>query len=382
MNAARPPRFGAFAWLMIVVAGGIGALAAWNGLGEGPERWLRAYLVAWIFWTGISLGSLAIVLLHNLTGGAWGVAIRPIARPAAAALVPMGLLFLPIAFGVQHLYPWANSSVVAQEPILQHKQAYLNVTFFHLRAVAYFVVWFVLLLFMRWQANRPPADDVLAERRISRLSGQGLLLHGLAVTFSAIDWMMSLEPEWFSTIYGVLVFVSQGLAALAFCVFVYCVLATDFASQTERGAQHDLGKLLLAFVMLWTYMSLSQFLIIWYGNLPEEVVWYARRLHGGWQWLAYALVALHFILPFVLLLSRELKRNAAALGSVAGLLLAMNWCEKIWLIEPARREPAALLPWLDTGLLLLIGALWCLAFVIESRRDGLILSGRAEVRHG
>ncbi len=382
MNSARPPKFGAFTWLLIAIAGAVGALAAWNGLGEGPDRWLRAYLVAWTYWTGISLGSLSIVLLHNLTGGAWGVAIRPIARPAAAALVPMGLLFLPIAFGVRHLYPWANPSVVAQNPVLQHKQAYLNVSFFHVRAILYFAVWLVLLVFMRWQSNRPPAEDAIAERRVSRLSGQGMLLHGLAVTFASIDWMMSLEPEWFSTIYGVLVFVSQGLSALAFCVFIYCVFVENSPGDARLDAQHDLGKLLLAFVMLWTYMSLSQFLIIWYGNLPEEVVWYARRLRNGWQWLSYALIAFHFVLPFVLLLSRELKRNAAALGSVAGLLLVMNWGEKVWLIEPARREPAEFLPWLDMGMLLLLGALWCMAVVIESRRDGLILSSRAEVQHG
>jgi hypothetical protein len=382
MSDGRAPSFGPSTWLLVVVAGVVGALAAWKGFQEGPERWLRAYLVAWIFWTGISIGSLSIILLHNLTGGAWGDAIRPTARAAAAAIVPMGLLFLPVAFGVERLYPWADASLVAEEAILQHKSTYLNVSFFQVRAILYFAIWLGLLLFLRWQANRPPAEDVVAERRLSRLSGQGLLLHGLAVTFASIDWVMSLEPEWFSTIYGVLVFVSMGLSALAFCIFVHCMFVENGADDDGIGAQHDLGKLLLAFVMLWTYMSLSQFLIIWYGNLPEEVVWYARRLRNGWEWVAYALIAFHFVLPFVLLLSRELKRNAAALGSVAGLLLLMNWCEKVWLIEPARRESVEILPWLDTGLWLGLGALWFFGFVMESRRNRFPISTRAEVSNG
>lgn len=366
---------------MIVAAAAIGVAAAYAGWQEGKLPLLRAYLVAWLYWTGLSLGSLSLVLLHNMTGGAWGDAIRPTARAAAATIVLMAIMSLPIMLNVELLYPWATNSGEAN-PLIEHKRPYLNVGFFHVRAAVYFGIWFALLALLHWQEKRRGSDDPLLERKISRLSGQGVLLHGLATTFAAIDWMMSLEPEWFSTIYGVLVFVSQGLAALAFAVLVFCMTGLGVTRKPVADVLHDLGKLLLGFVMLWAYMSFSQFLIIWYGNLPEEVIWYTRRLDAGWKWLALALVAFHFAVPFVLLLSREWKRSAVRLGLVACLLLVMNVAEKLWMVEPAIGSSTDFMPWLYTGLLLGVGAVWCAGFALNLPRMLVALDDEVGVQNG
>jgi len=224
-----------------------------------------------------------------------------------------------------------------------------------------------------------PLLETAADRRFRRFSGQGLALHGLAITFASIDWIMSLEPHWFSTIYGVLVFASQGLAALALAICVSSGQGAVDSGQGENGEPntqtrespqfdplHDQGKLLLGFSMLWAYLAFSQFFIIWYGNLPEEVVWYLKRIEGGWVWLAAGLPLVHFAIPFVLLLGRELKRNPARLAAVAGLILAAHWLDTVWMIEPAieRAEGVSYFPWPDAALTAAIGGAWWLAFVL------------------
>jgi hypothetical protein len=245
---------------------------------------------------------------------------------------------------------------------------------------------------LAWQTRAVPTAETAPDRRFRRFSGQGLALHGLAVTFASIDWMMSLEPHWFSTIYGVLVFAAQGLAALALAILgVKAVTAPpdgELAHAAETAtvshaapeptatgvvdvdALHDLGKLLLGFTMLWAYLAFSQFFIIWYGNVPEEVVWYRARFAGAWGGVALALALFHFIVPFAMLLSRELKRDPVRLGSVAAMLVAMFWVEVLWMVQPAvdRPEQTLYLPWLDLGLTAAIGGAWWLGFALLKPR--------------
>jgi hypothetical protein len=368
------------AWMFVVLAVAAGAAGIVATSVSAPAGWLPAYLVAWLYWTGISLGSLSILLLHNLTGGAWGNAIRSTMHAAASTLLLLAIMFLPIALHVGQLYPWANASLVEHEPSLQHKRLYLNSEFFQARAVFYFVIWLALLALLRWQSRVGESADERTARRIGRLSGQGLALHGVVTTFAAIDWTMSLEPEWFSTIYGVLVFVSQGLAAFAFGVLVFCAGAGR--APAFSNVRHDLGKLLLAFVMLWAYMAFSQFLIIWYGNLSEEVIWYKRRLERGWEWLALALVLFHFAVPFVLLLSRSWKRSAARLAFVAVMVLLMNWGEKIWMIEPATDSTRPYSPLLDVVTFLVVGGFWCVGYALNLPDEESNRFAAMEVRNG
>jgi hypothetical protein len=223
----------------------------------------------------------------------------------------MALLFIPLLFGLSVLYPWARPEVVAADPLLQQKAAYLNIPFFIVRAAAYFAIWSVLgRLLTTWSLEQDRTADGSLTQKLQRLSGPGLLLYGLTVTFSAIDWLMSLEPKWYSTIFGAIFMVSYGLAALAFVIIVSSLVRDEAPLTQVMSADrfHDLGNLLLAFVMLWAYLSFSQFLLIWSENLVEEIPWYLHRIGGGWEWIATAFIVFQFALPFILLLSRTTKR--------------------------------------------------------------------------
>lgn len=366
---------------LVAVATGVASLVF--SFLQVKGEWIDSYLIAWLYWTGISSGSLSLLLLHNLTGGAWGNAIRPVMGAAAAMLPVMAILFLPVLIQPQRLYHWADNSAVQGDLVLQHKQPYLNVHFFQLRAGIYFFLWIAVLILLAWQSRLSVNSEV--GRRTGVFSGQALALHGLAVTFGAIDWVMSLEPHWFSTIYGALLFVSQGLAALAFAIVITacCARRMPELNEAQVDALHDLGKLLLAFIMLWAYLSFSQFLIIWYGNLPEEVIWYTRRLQGPWKWLAFSLVGFHFIIPFALLLGRTWKRDPKKLSTVAAVIVLMHWIETIWFVTPAVEHSGHLpLLWI-TGFTFSIGGLWygLFAFLLVRFARRSQMSAGTEVRH-
>lgn len=324
------------------------------------EQFLRSYLFAYFSWLGFAVGSLALWLLHNLTGGAWGFLLRRIWEAASRTLPMMALLFGPIAIGLSVLYPWA--SVGPHE--LGNKAAYLNVPLFLTRAAVYFAVWLSTeFLLHRWSVAHDRTGDPIFVNRAQNLSGPALALCGLAVTFAAIDWIMSLEPDWSSTVFGALVAAGHLLAALALAVSMATLVPLSprgTGAGTERDTWNDLGNLLLAFVMMWTYLSFSQFLLIWSGNLREEITWYLRRTEGGWQWIGLALAVGYFALPFCLLLSSELKRNPDRLRAVAFLVVGMSVVHNYWLIAPAFSPGRLRIHWLwlDLAASAAIGGLW------------------------
>jgi hypothetical protein len=350
-----------------LLVGVIAFVACVVGALFSPVQFFRSYLLAYVFWLGIALGCLAIVMLHYLSGGAWGIVIRRFLESGTRTLPLMAVLFLPLVFGLSDIYVWARADAVAHDTLLQHKSVYLNVPFFLARTVLYFVAWIGVTYFLnKWSLiqDHQPDDQQLA-RRFRLLSGPGLVLYGLAVTFAAIDWLMSLEPHWYSTIYGVMVMVGQCLTAFAFAIAIAAFLATrPPLSQVLSAAHfHDLGSLLLAFVMLWTYMAFSQYLIIWSGNLPEENIWYIHRQQGGWQWIGLAVLVFHFVLPFLLLLSREVKRNARLLAGIAGGILLMRFVDLFWLIVPAFHPTGFTLHWMDVAAPIGLGGIWLAIFM-------------------
>jgi hypothetical protein len=363
-----------------LVAGGLALVAGLGGaaLAGGPERALVAWLAAFVFWTGIALGCLALALLHVLTGGGWGLPIRRMLEAAATTLPWLALAFLPLGLGAGSIWIWADPQVVAHDPVLQHKDAYLNLPFFWLRAVCYFASWSVLaLLLVRWsdELDRTASERVYDRQRT--LAGPGLALYALTVTFASVDWVMSLDAHWFSTIFGILTIGGQGLGALAFAVVVLVLLGKHepLARWATPQVFHDLGKLLLAFVMLWAYFSFSQFLVIWAGNLPEEIPWYLRRLGTEWKWVGLAIALGHFALPFVLLLSADLKRKAARLAVVALLLLGMRMVDTVWLVAPESQHGAGSLGWTtlaDLSAIAGFGGLWFALFAVRLARRPLI----------
>jgi len=348
--------------LRVALVAGVLALL---GLLLDPQGFFRSYLIAYLFWIALPLGAYGLVALHHMVGGGWGFVIRRILESAAATLPLMALLFVPLLFGLDDLYPWARPETVAGDALLQHKQPYLNVPFFAGRAALYFSLWIgVVSVLNRLSARQDGSGDPAISRRLQLLSGPSLPLYGLTVSFAAIDWAMSLEPHWFSTIYGMLFVAGQGLATLAFATVALVMLADlpPLVAVVRPKHFHDLGNLTLAFVMLWAYMAYSQYLIIWSGNLPEEITWYLHRGAGGWQYLGVALIFLHFALPFLLLLSRRTKRSGEALLRVALLLLALRFVDIYWLIAPAFSPRLFTFGWLDVVLPVAIGALWIAAW--------------------
>ena len=333
-----------------------------------PEAFFHAYLVSYLFFIGIALGSMAILMVQYVTGGAWGAVVRRVLESGTRTLPLMALLFVPLAFGLPYLYAWARPDVVAHDPLLQHKSVYLNVPFFLLRAALYFGVWLAIVHFLnRWSLEQDTSADPMVTRRLEMLSRGGLLLYGFTETFAAIDWVMSLDPHWFSTIYGILLMGGQGLATFAFAIPVAAALARrpPLSRIITPEQFHDLGKLMLAFVMLWAYFSFSQLLITWSGNLPEEIPWYLRREQGPWLWVGALLVAGHFMLPFIVLLSRDVKRRPAALAAVALAVLAARFIDVFWLVRPTFAGGGLGLHWLDLVTPFAVGGPWLWLFVRE-----------------
>ena len=267
---------------------GVVALAACvAGALLSPEQFFRSYLFGYLFWIGIALGSIALVMLHHIVGGGWGFLIRRLLEAASRTMPLMALLFIPILAGMHYIYIWTHADLVAVDEILQHKQPYLNVPFFITRAVVYFLIWTGMVFFLnRWSLEQDRTGDLSLSRRLQMLSGPGLLLYGITVTFASIDWVMSLEPHWFSTIYGLLFIIGQALATMALAIVMVAKLSDRKPLSDLASPKHmrDLGTLMFAFVMLWAYFSFSQWLIIWAGDLPEENSWYLSRIKGGWGW--------------------------------------------------------------------------------------------------
>jgi hypothetical protein len=345
------------------VLGGIGLALTALGFLIARDTFLQSYLIAYIFWTGITVGSLAVLMIHHLSGGAWGFVGRRVWEAATKNLPLMAVLFLPIAFNLPALFPWARPEA-ATDPLIQAKAVYLNATGFYLRAVIFFAAWIGLAsMLRRWsreQDEAPPAITGPLDRRFRVLSGPGLVIYVLTVTFMSVDWVMSLDPHWYSTIFGVLMLGGQGLSSLAFTIVVLAALVKFRPMSDLAGPDqfHDLGKLMFAFVMLWAYFSVSQLIIIWSANLPEEIPFYLERLHGPWAPISIAVLLLQFALPFLLLLSRSLKRNPARVRVVALIILVMRVVDITWTIGPVFRHDGSTLHWLDFALVLGMGCLW------------------------
>ncbi|MEW6733374.1 MAG: hypothetical protein AB1489_18750 [Acidobacteriota bacterium] len=356
----------------------IGLTVSAIGAFLSPQQFFHSYLFAYVFWIGIALGSLAILMLHHLSGGAWGLVIRRLLESAAQTLPLMAILFLPLLLGLRSLYIWARPEVVAVDEALQYKSTYLNVAFFLARTVFYFAVWIVAAhLLNKWSLAQDNSDSEKAHTiaiRSQRLSGPGLLLYVLTMTFASVDWVMSLDPHWLSTIFGILIIGGQVLGAFSFIIVVTALLVKyqPFSQVIAAAHLHDLGKLLLAFVMLWAYFALSQFLIIWSGNLPEETPWYVHRLHGGWQWIGLTVVVLHFALPFFLLLPKDVKRNARRLAAVAGLVVFMRMIDLFWMVAPEFNQQGFHLHWLDLAIPIGLGGIWLAAFIWRLRTRPLL----------
>ena len=325
-----------------LVVGLVAAVVCVVGYLVDADQFFLSWLLACTLWLTLSLGSLAVAMIHHLTGGTWGIPARRILEAAAGVLPLLLVLSLPLLAGIGSLYPWASAEGAA-EPLVAHKAAWLNEPFFVLRFFVYFALWIGLAWWVRHLSLRQDrtADPKLGHA-MAKVSAPGLVVWAFATSFFFFDWLMSLQPEWFSTIYGVYFFGGAGIMTMAFLALASVWLGRwePLRSAVAKRHLHDWGKLLFAFIMLWAYFAFSQFLITWAGNLPEEIVWYLHRTEHGWGIVALALVLFHFAVPFALLLSRDLKKRGTQLAWVAGFLLLMRWLDQLWQIAPAHHAGA------------------------------------------
>lgn len=329
-----------------LVIGGVASLIALYIAFTNPTVFFRGYLVSYMDWLGVALGSMAIVMVRHMTGGGWGTVIRRVLGASMRTMPLLILLFIPLLFGVRRLYPWAMPlDSIADPAIREHLekhsfvlQGYLNYRGFVIRAIIYFAVWFLLQYFLSkfsFEHDNPPFADRSA--RFKMVSAPGIILYTVTISFAAIDWVMSLNPSWVSTIYGLIIVAGQLLAGLSFAIVVERILFKyrPMSELLQPSFVHDHGKFLLTFIMVWAYFSFSQWLIIWAGNLPEEITWYYRRLHGGWQNVGLFLVIFHFFVPFFILLSRSFKRDITRLVWLASWMLVAHYVDLLWHIEPS-----------------------------------------------
>lgn len=328
------------------------ALAVLLGMKDHPG-FFQAYLQAYLFWLSVPMGALGLRLIHHLTGGGWGKALGPYLDSAIRTMPLAAILFIPIVIGIKSIYPWAVPMAHGHE-LTGFKAQYLTIDGFIIRAAVCFVIWLVLsFILSSWSKTVRNSEE--APAALQGISGVGLVAYVVSMTVAAVDWGMSLDPHWFSTVYPALIMAGQGLSAFSFGVLVlaYFQNSTDIHEQNVTRT-HDIGNLMLAFTMLWTYMMLSQFLIIWSADLPEENIWYLVRLKGGWKEFGILVVALRFVVPFFLLLNRPLKRDAKTLAKIAILIFIMRYVELSWLIKPTFHAAVSfnifdLLLWIGLG---------------------------------
>lgn len=366
-----PPRLSALRWPAL----GVGLLAllacAAGGFFDRPH-FFRAYLWAYLFWLGIALGSLSIAMVHNLTGGRWGLLTRRVNESASLTLPLLAVLFLPLLLGLPELYPWARPADVAREHTLQHRAGFFPPWMFILRAAIYFAIWHALAFSLsRWslQADYHPTRLVL--HRLQKWSALGLVIYLLTMTHASIDWALSRDIEFYSTTYGLIVTLGQTLSGVAFALLILAALLQrpPLAELRDNHVLIDLGNILLTLVILWAYVSFFQLLVIWMGNTREDNTWYTQRGMGNppsiWHWVGLFLIVVHFAVPFFVLLFRGAKRNLAALTTLAAIVLAAHLVEQIWLVVPsgATRGPRFDMSWMDLLAPIGIGGVWLSAFL-------------------
>lgn len=364
------------AQLPALIVGIIGMIVLLIALFFDAEHALRAYLFAWLFCLSIALGSMAVLMLQHLTGGTWGWLIRRPAEAAAITLPLLALLFLPIAIGASHIYPWAQPAIVSGNAHLEHRQTLFQPWFVYVRAAIYFAIW----IFWAWQLRRlslrhDRSGDPKLLGRLRVFSAAGFLVYFLSVSSAAVDWIASREVDWYSSTFGMMTITGQAAAAAAFLILVLALLraAPPLKSVVRPNLTHDLGNLLLTLVVLWAYVTFAQYLVIWIGNTQDDNLWYYHRTHDGWAWVGTAIILLHFALPFVFLLFQQTKRNLRLLGGVAAGVLVMRAVDVLWMVAPSSLGPAPHhVSWADFVSPLAVGGVWFACFLWVLVRQPLI----------
>ncbi len=360
-------------WLL---AGGVAAIALTilGGLAY-PQQFFISWLMGEIFWLGLALGSLAWAMIHYLTGGRWGYALRRIFESAMGTLPLLLATFLPLLFGLRFLYPWAAGNGLSTDHEMQQHHIYMNGWAFAVRGVVVFAIWILLSWRLRsLSMQQDGTESAEPTRKLRALSGPGLVVYPLTATFAFVDWIMSTEPNWYSTVFPILICIGQMLSALCGGILMLFLMRRQKTMASASGPEtfQHLGSLLLAMTMMWAYLAFSQLLIIWSGDLPHEISWYLHRSAGLWKYVAIFLFAFHFAIPFALLLSRRNKRYIERLALVAGMVLVAHTVDVWWLIVPSFHPDGLWFHWMNVTAFVGIGAIWLGLFGSKLSRAPLL----------
>lgn len=364
--------------------GAVGIALCLFGWMQNPAQFFHSWLAAAAFWLSVTLGALFFTMLHHLTAAQWSTVIRRFFENLGLLLPLQLILFLPLFGGMGELYHWSHADAVAQDHLLQLKAPYLNVPFFIVRTLVYFVIW-SLLAWRLWLLSVRQDQKSEAAHLVSlkRLSAPGMILFAITFTFASFDWLMSLDAHWYSTIFGVYTFSGAIVALLATVILILFGLQKYGHLRQEIGAEqfHDLGRLLFAFTVFWAYMAFSQYFLIWYGNIPEETIWFTHRWHGSWKAVTLLLVLGHFLVPFVILMTRWAKRSRLALPVLAAWLLFMHWVDLQWLVMPTLHPHDYHFSWQDVVTLAAMGGILAFFFIRLLARRSMVPVAAADL-HG
>ncbi|HLZ10270.1 MAG TPA: hypothetical protein VKT80_16905, partial [Chloroflexota bacterium] len=340
------------------------------GLVLDRSQFFQSYLVAFLFIFGLSVGGLGYSIVVYLAGGGWGAAIGDVLRSSASLFWLLAILFVPLVLGIPYLYTWANPAVVAADPLLQHKAGWLSPAAWIIRAIIFFAIWIVLSrsldrFFQEWDRTGDPRP----RRSLRNLSGAGMALAILTISFAMFDWVMSLEPDWTSTIFGLMLIAGQALSGWALAIFTLTKLRSRWPVREFASWQvwRDFGSLQLANLIIWAYFSFDQLMLIWIGNLNDEIPWYLRRMNNGWEVAGLFIIVCQFVIPFFSLVLRGTRKSPVALGRVTFLLLVAHFVEDIWLVEPDFAPSALVNHWQDIALVMALGGIWLTFFVRQLR---------------
>lgn len=358
-----------------LIIGVVACFAAAAGVFSNTKQFFFSYLFAWLFWIGLSLGCMVVTMIHHLTGGRWGYPSRRFLEAGFCTLPVMIVLFIPICFGLRYLFPWKDPAEVASDTVLHGRHGYLNTAGFIIRAVIFFavVIWMCTGL-RRNSLAQDLTGDAEPTRRARAISGPGVVIYVLLATVVYVDWVLSLEKHWYSTMFPIIIVIGQILGAYAFAILMVSAFRNEppLISVLNKTHYHHLGTLLFTFVLFWTYISFGQLLIIYSGDLPDEIGWYRHRIATSWKVILAAIALFHFFLPFFLLLFRTVKKHVAGLTSLAALVFVMRIVDVYWLVMPALNEKGARPSWMDFATVIGIGGLWFAFFVTRLSRAPLI----------
>jgi hypothetical protein len=357
------------------VVGALGLLLCCAAFFYNREEFYQSYSFAFLYWGGFSIGGLGVLLMHHTVGGKWGVTIRRLLEAQMRTLPLIAVLIIPILFGLRFLYPWANHELVMQTPVLQHKAPYLNTPFFIGRVVLYFAVFLFWGYRVYGMADRQDeTGDPTLKERMRAFSAPGILIFTILGTFAYIDWILSADVQFFSTVYGAMILIGDILQAIAMSIVVLVLASRDdrFGGRVNAPVLHDLGNMMFAFVIFWAYLSASQLIIVWPANLPQEIGWYLDRVRGFWKYLAAATALSMFAIPFCLLLSQDRKRHPIRLMRVVIFILCARIVDMFWIVEPTHRTHGFALYWTDFAAFLGIGGIWIYVYLGQLRRRPLL----------